>query len=107
MAAGEITIDEASRIARLIHDRPIAVERAPAASAADRPTAPRPTARSADVSAAPPAFDLQTARDEAAQAAAPAAPPRPANRHERRRAAALQRAPRAATASPAPVAAAA
>jgi hypothetical protein len=71
MAAGEITIDEASRMTRLIRQLPTAA-------------------------AVSPAFHLQTAGETVPAAeAAPVTPPRadrPLNRHERRRAAALLRA---------------
>ena len=77
MASGELTIDEATRIGRLVAD----CTRAGVA---------------ASVGAAPaPADDLQTAgrSDAAAQpGAAPVEAVRPINRHDRRRAAALQRA---------------
>jgi hypothetical protein len=70
MAKGEITIDEAGRMARLVHQHGAVA--APARAGAEHES---------------PAFDLQTAG--AADVAA--APPRVANRHERRRAAALLR----------------
>lgn len=74
MAAGELTIDEASRIAKLIRERrSVAPDAVPA----------MPEARVS------PAFDLQTA---GADAAGDVAASRPRNRHERRRAAALARA---------------
>ena len=87
MAAGQITIDEASRIARLI-----------AACQAHHAAAPAPAER-AVVAAPRPASDLQT-QAPAAEATDPAdvmaAEPR-LNRHERRRAAALARAARGPT----------
>jgi hypothetical protein len=87
MAAGEINIDEASRMARLIErlGGPVDTKVAPSKGAA-APVA-TPAAR-----AGSPAFDLQTAGDAAPDTAAP---PHPLNRHERRRAAALRRATRA------------
>ncbi len=78
MASGELTIDEATRIGRLVTD-------------CNRAGVVMPTA-GAPVSA--PADHLQTAgrSDAAAQpTVAPANAARPANRHDRRRAAALQR----------------
>jgi hypothetical protein len=99
MAAGEITIDEASRIARLIHDRPN--QFGAAAAASERPTA---AGAGAAAGTASPAFNLQPAGDAPAD---PAAPPRPLNRHERRRAAALERAARPPTPPPTPLTAAA
>jgi hypothetical protein len=99
MAAGEITIDEASRIARLIGDRRDQVEAATATAApADRPEVSGATPAAG---AARPASDLQTAGPRAA-APAPddAAAPPPLNRQERRRAAVLARAARAPTPSP-------
>jgi hypothetical protein len=92
MAAGELTIEEAGRIATLIRAR---IEqfgyRTPVSDAAAAPA----------VDAVSPAFDLQTAGDGADAA------PRPLNRHERRRAAALQRAARAPTPGAPPLTAAA
>jgi hypothetical protein len=95
MACGELTIDEATRIGKLAAD----CGRSGAAAAAFAPPSP--------------ADDLQTA-GRAEVAAQPAAAPasalnpanRPINRHDRRRAAALQRAA-ARTGPPAPGAAAA
>ncbi len=84
MASGEITIDEASRIVRLI---------AACREARDGavPVA-RPTAGEAAADPVSPAFHLQTAGEEPVDTAVPIAPPGPLNRHERRRAAALARA---------------
>jgi len=79
MASGELTIDEATRIGRLVTD----CTRATAA-------APR-----AGMPAPAPADDLQIAGEPDAAArptVAPADAVRPINRHDRRRAAALQRA---------------
>ena len=91
MATGEITIGEASRIARLTErlGNPADATVAPSA----RPAAPV-TARA--TATASPAFDLQAAGGAAPDAATPL----PLNRHDRRRAAALQRAARAPTAAP-------
>ncbi len=83
MAAGEITIDEASRIVRLMHQRRLQSDAAPAS--VERPA----TAAGAGTS---PVFDLHLAGDAATDADTPATPSPPLNRHERRRAAALQRA---------------
>ncbi|MBI3514966.1 MAG: hypothetical protein HY060_13030 [Proteobacteria bacterium] len=94
MAAGEVNIDEASRMARLIVQR--RNEFGAATPASDRPAQPVAAPAAGAVS---PAFDLQTAGEDAADPGAPAASP-PLNRHERRRAAALQRMARAATAAP-------
>jgi hypothetical protein len=98
MAAGEITIDEASRIARLIHDRRSMVDVAPTVSDHPAVLGAKPAA-----GAASPAFDLQTVGGTAADPAAPPASTPPANRHERRRAAVLQRAARAPTPAPTPL----
>jgi hypothetical protein len=92
MARGELTIDEASRIGRLIeqwrgHARA-------ASGAGERPAGKRATP---PAGAAAPASDLHPAGRAAGEAAPPAAPPRPLNRHERRRAAALKRGARAPT----------
>jgi hypothetical protein len=86
MAAGALTIDDASRIAALIRTR---IDRF-----GYRATAAAPAAAPAADTASP-AFDLQTAGDGADRGADAA--PRPLNRHERRRAAALERAARAPT----------
>lgn len=75
MARGDITIDEASRIARLIAQRSNGVD-------------PRSVAVAAATS---PAFDLQTAGTTADTDAGAMSPP-PLNRHARRRAAAQARA---------------
>ena len=92
VAAGEITLDEASRMARLIElQRRVAAT--PAVASAE-PTA-APDAGPSD-EAVSPASDLQTAGDGASVPSAPAAAPRPLNRHERRREAALERAARTA-----------
>ena len=97
MASGELTIDEATRIGRLVADCTRA--------AAGAPTASMP--------ASAPADDLQTAgpsdaaaRPSTVPSAAPASALPPANRHDRRRAAALLRAA-ARGGPPAPSAAAA
>jgi hypothetical protein len=97
MAAGEITIDEASRIARLITERREQV--AFASGAAARGAAAAKRLAEADAS---PASDLHRAGDRASGPEAPVASPRPLNRHERRRATAVARAVRvgAATAPP-------
>jgi hypothetical protein len=79
MARGELTIDEATRIGRLVTDCGRAATVAPRAGA----------------QASAPADDLQMAGRSAAAArptGAPADAVRPINRHDRRRAAALQRA---------------
>jgi hypothetical protein len=76
MAAGDINVDEAGRMIRLIQagrDQ-FGVARAPA-----------------EAETVSPAFDLQTAGETSDEAAPAAPPPRPLNRHERRRAAALAR----------------
>ena len=92
MAAGELSVDEASRMTRLILQRRNEFGATP--SATGRPAAQTPS----------PAFDLQTAGDAAADrdasTAADAPPPQPLNRRERRRAAALQRGARAPTTAP-------
>jgi hypothetical protein len=92
MAAGEITIDEASRMARLIEARGDRVE---TRQIETRPVGPTRGA-APDVTAAgrtgSPAFDLQTAGDGAGPV------DRPVNRQERRRAAAIERAMRGARA---------
>jgi hypothetical protein len=108
MAAGEITIDEASRIARLVERlAPAGAATTTTTEAADR-TAASGTASRATAGAVRPAFDLQTA-GSAAAAAAPddAAAPPPRNRHDRRRAAALARVARTATPGPSRLTAAA
>ncbi len=88
MAAGEVTIDEASRFAALIERYGGLVERAAArAGAAKDADAPAAEASS-------PAFSLHLQADGAAQEPSEPSggPPRPLNRHERRRLAALGRA---------------
>jgi len=95
VARGELTIDEATRIGRLVADCSRAGAAAPAVG----------------MTASAPADDLQTAGRSDAAAQPSVAPAnvvwpanRPANRHDRRRAAALQRAD-ARTGPPAPGAA--
>jgi hypothetical protein len=92
MAAGEITIDEASRITRLIEARRPRID-----AARERPRAAGVSA----AAAASPASDLHPAGDVALDADAPAELARPLNRHERRRAAALARTARPPTPLPA------
>ena len=86
MARGDITIDEASRIARLLAQRSTYVD---VGSGAAEPTAGA-RAASAVRPAASPAFDLQTT-GSTTDTGARAMPPQPPNRHERRRAAAQAR----------------
>ena len=86
MAAGEITLDEASRAARLIEQRRMLVDVA--------------TPPAADT--ASPAFDLHSARDHTTTPATAGTAPPPLNRYTRRRAAALQRAAHPPPPSPAP-----
>ena len=99
MAAGDITPDEASLIARLIHDRRARMNAASRADVmADVMVLP-----GAAADAAPPAFDLQTAGPAPVPmpaAAAAAAPP--LNRHQRRVRAALLRSAGGQYAPPAP-----
>jgi hypothetical protein len=88
MIAGDITIDEATRMALVVDKLRHALEATAATSEAT--AAPAPAAGS-------PAFDLQTAGEGSDAPAAPTVPPRPLNRHERRRAAALERGTRSST----------
>ena len=88
MAAGDITPDEASLIARLIEHRRASFAPSAVGTETDNSVAADPAD---DIAAAPsPAFHLQTAGR--AGAAAPPTPPLGVNRHQRRARAALLRA---------------
>jgi hypothetical protein len=101
MAAGEITIDEASRMVRLFGERRhqgTTARLSETVAASERPAA---SAATAAATAAPPAFDLQTAGPGTAGAAPDGVAAAPQlNRHDRRRAAALARAARGPTLGP-------